>query len=98
MSALAVVSPAEAAPPAPSMVPSPTALARATQPPSELAFATDPRPSWSRWRPEVIRRPSDRPWHGRELRLTPRLVGGIILANLVLTAMVVALLVVLFRP
>ncbi|MFO0625339.1 MAG: protein kinase [Polyangiales bacterium] len=47
------------------------------------------RPSWQRWRPTVPTRPSNRPWHARELRFTPRLLALIVGANLALTALLV---------
>lgn len=54
-------------------------------------------PSWSRWRPTMPARISDRPWHGRELRFTPRMLVLILAVNVLVTALVVGLIVVLAR-
>jgi hypothetical protein len=45
----------------------------------------------------VPSRPSNRPWHARELRFTPRIVALIIGSNLMLTALLVVALVMLIR-
>jgi serine/threonine-protein kinase len=87
---------------APSVVSSPpavvTAAPRASPAPSEEFLPLrDSRPGWHRWRPTVPSRPSNRPWHARELRFTPRIVALIIGSNLVLTALLVWALVMLSR-
>jgi hypothetical protein len=75
-----------------------TAAPRASPAPSEEFLPLrDSRPGWHRWRPTVPSRPSNRPWHARELRFTPRIVALIIGSNLVLTALLVWALVMLSR-
>ncbi len=86
--AIVAVLPASAAPIAP----------RPSQTPAEEFIPLrDSRPGWHRWRPTVPSRPSNRPWHARELRFTPRIVALIIASNLVLTALLVWALVMLTR-
>lgn len=80
--------PASAAPLAPRPSPPPA---------EEFTPLRDSRPGWHRWRPTVPSRPSNRPWHARELRFTPRIVALIIASNLVLTALLVGALVMLTR-
>lgn len=81
----------------------PPAAMTATAPRPSLALAEefsplrDSRPGWQRWRPTVPSRPSNRPWHAREMRFTPRIVALIIASNLVLTALLVWALVMLTR-
>lgn len=89
-------------PVAPAVVTSPPAVVTVASRPSptpaeEFLPLRDSRPGWHRWRPTVPSRPSNRPWHARELRFTPRILGLIIGSNLVLTALLVWALVLLSR-
>jgi serine/threonine protein kinase len=68
-----------------------------SSPSEEFAPLRDSRPGWQRWRPTVPSRPSNRPWHAREMRFTPRVVALIIASNLLLTALLVWALVTLSR-
>lgn len=94
---------ASSEPPTPAVVAPPPAVTAAVAPRPSQAPAEefiplrDSRPGWHRWRPAVPSRPSNRPWHARELRFTPRIVALIIASNLLLTALLVGALVMLIR-
>lgn len=86
----------EESPPAPVVEPviSAPAVALMVPPPKTVEAR---RVSWSTWRPEVIERPEEKEWHRQEMRITPRVVGMIIAANVLFTVILVGALMLLLR-